>query len=860
MSSIINYSNNYSKYIEKLKFEKSQKAFQQMVNSTQENKSGKILFEENYSDKKVVSAASAYGTDSTKDYGKLDYEDSDNHYKNSKKIESNEAYINQKEYDAISTRVDIKNPEKIKNDISRVEFDSSDFSVKTNFENTEESKSGDKISAVTINEERDGKKAEFETTIENKNGLEINHERIETAKNNDNNIEIEYSPSEKDLNNISNASLDSQKNRDDLIFSIKEEKKARKLFSQRASSGNKLEGEFQHLTAGPKKTEVTNLNRQSPNFSHDKAWEQDYYISNAAEYKYYPFGSYSEINSTQSNAITDAFHTITNASNWSTPGKAIVSSLKVATDVIDMINLVGPSRNIYNSNTANNLRWDLKIASEELNSEKDEINGAISYSYKKTVNDTNGNKKSIWGRSIDITDASLEKEKDDVSINEKLKSQSEDEDGNLADGSVKNEQKQLPGILSNEEETLPLADYEPDKDGISIDEKLKSQFNDDDGNLAENNGKDDKKEIDGDFKNGDASVYGITDFTLGFKGLVINDKDDISIDEKLKSQFNDDADGNLAENNTKDTTIIGEETKLSEEEAKYQPDVTKGNFAYISSEDSESNRWFDDYGYLGKIYVIPPYKQLANTKPESNNDGDETSNNVDVAFRIPLQNNLQFEQISRAAAYNAIQFFGRIGDVQQYSRTGSLDLINLTTKYFVEDEDGSSGKFTMANLQDIEMMYRSLVLPIESSANYLSGDSANSAYYYFTRPPLINIVLNNDGVNDGVPGRNNITDKITEVYNNLFTEIKSNYNEGSGKIEHNIFYKNFVVTNVTIDKNDNEYNYYVDFGKKKYYDKMGFTVTLTILEIDENYLGSISSFNNYYNTLKSRNLLLTPGA
>ena len=121
---------------------------------------------------------------------------------------------------------------------------------------------------------------------------------------------------------------------------------------------------------------------------------------------------------------------------------------------------------------------------------------------------------------------------------------------------------------------------------------------------------------------------------------------------------------------------------------------------------------------------------------------------------------------------------------------------------------------------------------------------------------MINIVLNDEGIVDKniVPTTRTITN-INDVYNNLFTDILSEVGE-DGLMTHKTFFKNFVVTNVTIDKNDNDYNYYVKYNETeksgRYYDKMGFTVSLTILEIDENYLGSIPSFNNYYNTILDR--------
>lgn len=802
------YSNNYSKYIESLKAEKSKKAFQTLVESTKENKEEKISLQENYSEKTLTSAQSIENSASEKERNKLAYNDVYLKGNNSKKIVNEGVYPNQNEYDAISTRVDIREPEKLKANISNVEFSFANSSQKINFEASETIKESNEASEVIINEREDnGKELVFEKDSSDKNSSEINYENFATDKNGDNvlvkenstekesnditqkenaseklrsniskeniesekkkkNLSVKNSESEKTEGNISQENKTSDKNSNGLIYDIiAEKKRSRALLEDDAINEKEGDG-LDYLIAEPRKNEVTNLNRQYIYFNYHpvssallsgsiihgldtKEYEEMEYERNARNYSYYPAGSYSEINSKQAGAITDAFSTITNPSNWDNEGKTIVNSLKVATDVIDMINLVGPSRNIYNSNTANNLRWDLKLPNEKLNNKK-----LASYYVRSKIEDSVSN---------DF-------------LSEEFTSE-------------KNEQKKIPVVNSDDEEVAPIVEQETSKEETNFNDKFKEQINDEDGNLSDG-------------------------------------------DKKIASYY------------------IRHQTE----------DGTDNNFAYIQSKDTASNRWFDESGVLGKIYVIPPYNQLAKTKF---NIGATDENKVDVAFTIPLQNNLQFESISRAAAYTAISFFGRIGDVQQYSKTGSLDLINLTTKYFVEDE--TDGNFTMAKLQDIEMMYRSLVLPIEVSANYLNDDTEDSTYYYFTRPPLINIVLSpdRDEVEGKVPTLSSYDVGSKGVYKNLFTEVVSVYDPNSGAVEygpdgrrasggytHEIFYKNFVVTNVSIDKNDNDYNYYVK--DEKFYDKMGFTVTLTILEIDENYLNSLPSFNNYYNTIMSR--------
>lgn len=819
------YSNNYSKYIESLKAEKSKKAFQTLVESTKENKEEKISLQENYSEKTLTSAQSIENSTSEKERNKLAYNDVYLKGNNSKKIVNEGIYPNQNEYDAISTRVDIREPEKLKTNVSNVEFSSANSSQKINFEASETVKEGKEASEVVINEREDnGKELVFEKDSSDKNSSEINYENFATDKNGDNvlvkenatekesnditqkenaseklrsniskeniesekkkkNLSVKNSESEKAEGNISQENKTSDKNNNGLIYDIIAEKKRSRALLENDAIDEKEGDGLDYLIAEPRKNEVTNLNRQYIYFNYHpvssallsgsiihgldtKEYEEMEYERNARNYSYYPAGSYSEINSKQAGAITDAFSTIANPSNWDNEGKTIVNSLKVATDVIDMINLVGPSRNIYNSNTANNLRWDLKLPNERLSEEKKEIEKA-----SRVILNDNLPEDISETYNLANSDVSLKLiHENDVNIYDKLKEQAKDEDGNISD--------------------------------------LKS-------------------------------------------GRESDDTD--SINDKIKKQG--DKDGDLTEDSSKTNTYI----IRTPDSRDVENDIIT-NFAYIQSKDTASNRWFDESGVLGKIYVIPPYSQLAKTKF---NIGATDENKVDVAFTIPLQNNLQFENISRAAAYTAISFFGRIGDVQQYSKTGSLDLINLTTKYFVEDE--ADGNFTMAKLQDIEMMYRSLVLPIEVSANYLNDDTEDSTYYYFTRPPLINIVLSpdRDEAEGKVPTLNSYDIGSKGVYKNLFTEVVSVYDPGaynsvdergnrtkSGAYTHEIFYKNFVVTNVSIDKNDNDYNYYVK--DEKFYDKMGFTVTLTILEIDENYLNSLPSFNNYYNTIVSR--------
>jgi hypothetical protein len=257
-------------------------------------------------------------------------------------------------------------------------------------------------------------------------------------------------------------------------------------------------------------------------------------------------------------------------------------------------------------------------------------------------------------------------------------------------------------------------------------------------------------------------------------------------------------------------------------QAKEQPSKTV-LFSYDSKINEKEER---ELPIVGNIYVTPPLSDITTTDP----------------FIIPLQNNLEFQAASRAATYNALQFFGRIGDVKQYSRTDSLQAIQLTTEYFVEKDDENGSGYSLRDLQNIEMKYRSLVLPGEITAKYINA-SANS-FQYFTRPPLINIVLGDNAAN--AAGNEIIITKANanNYYANLFTEVvptSANFNSFS------LRYKNFAVANVSINKDTERFNYAVK--DKNYKDTMGFVVELEIIEIDQDYIGSMPSFNTYYKIL-----------
>ena len=829
------YSNNYSKYIETLKAEKSKKAFQELVKNSQEIKSEVVSFIENYSTKETNNLSSKES---------LPNKENSTLYSTSKPIGA-ETFLDADEYSAISTRVEIENGDREKNEVSSVETSDESFENKTiDSKISETEKTGNEIAKVTQNESRSGSEISLENEVSKKEGNNVSLEN-ESAEKAGNAVSEQITDSERNGIDLSREDSAVEKSASNLIYKIIEEKKTKKELTDSVTEDKKGFGSFKDFNSEPKKNAPYNLAKSFQYFLKDgRKYEASQYESNAKNYSYYPAGDYATMESSAGQTVSDIIGTITNKSNWSSPGNAIVSALKVATSVVDMINLSGPSRNIYvDGVTANNLRWDLKVAEQDKNGNNILFEDKPKRNFKATYSD----------------------EENSVYYNTALKAfkTKKDEDTKLKENGTEKEEfaetestdKDLTKIRTLDAKTNLTVPFVGEL--FTADDK---GLEDNDTKLKENGTEKEKFAETKDTDKGNVVLKENGTEKEKFAETKSADKDltkvrTLDAETNLEVPFV----GELFA--TDDKGLEGNDTKLKgngtekEEEFIKPADGDRENTVVLKENGEEKdtrftynlnpNRDFDEYEYLGKIFVIPPFNELSGT--EANGD-----KKINVAFTIPLQNNLQFEQISRAASYNAISFFGRIGDVQQYSKSGSLEAITLTTKYFVEGDDN----FSMAKLQDIEMKYRSLVLPAQSSANYLNSSDTKSTFYYFTRPPVINVVLgkNAHGVNkDGeLPTfTQNYASRVgnANVYKNLFTDVYSTYNDG--KYEHGIFYKNFVVTNVSIDKNDNDYNYYVENGGD-YLDKMGFTVTLTVLEIDENYLGSIPSFNNYYNTIISR--------
>ena len=909
------YSNNYSKYIENLKLEKSRIAFQKLVEDSRENKNPDIRIKEVVSSKDSDSITKEFGI-ASKDNDSLSYE-GELPEKSRNKIDSENVVKSKKSTNKISVddSLSSKSGDEINNESLFSDIEPNDVEYNINEseklysaitgENEQSSKNEQDVSTEGALSDKFGNNINIEEQNSNKTENELNEIHPGSSKARTN-LNKQNTFNSKSNSNLLKENPLSSKTTSDIIKDIKNEKKKAGMFADVITDSKKesnliLERGYQYFLIDP------------------KDYESMMYEKNA-RHGYYPAGSYSEIDSNQKGAIDDLVGTISNDNNWNGGGNTIVSSIKAATDIVDMVNLVGPAKNIGYKNesankhrwtldTANNLRWDLRIDSEYSSDKKNDdfseyhqrqndggysiVNG-FDGGEKKDDDETTIPKKNSKKYSLNVERLEYEYKQKVEGNNEKSGNKSisfkhikgrKTFESNISREAFINSLRRNYEIIRLEkiDGEYPGDDYE-DIELIS-DGEFGSEYG-----ISVDNRKD-KKDFSAEvvvLKNGqhpgNYEQKGDTQYHEAVKtenvAEIESSKDDsalvhdgppkengdLDIDFLEKSSDITDKDGkpyitgNIEINGNQlgvDNFSVLENKKedvpktFKYKVPKTNEDYPTDNIADASYGFTEQDRWYDRPNSIGKIYVMPPYQELK----DSGNLTEDYGGNI--PFSIPLQNNLSFEQISRAATWNAIQFFGRIGDVQQYSKTGNLEAINLTTKYFVETDGSDNSVFTMSRLQDIEMMYRSLVLPASVSANYLYDES--NGYYYFTRPPIINVVLGNPGFIDN--GNVNLEDseyiEHAELpYHNLFTDIYTTRSD-NGELNNQIYYKNFVVTNVTIDKNLNDYNYYIgekENGKEErhYYDTTGFTVTLTLLEIDENYLGSLPSFNNYNYTLQSR--------
>lgn len=236
---------------------------------------------------------------------------------------------------------------------------------------------------------------------------------------------------------------------------------------------------------------------------------------------------------------------------------------------------------------------------------------------------------------------------------------------------------------------------------------------------------------------------------------------------------------------------------------------------------------------LGFIYVTPAYADILLSDKKF--------------YKIPIQTNITLTGDSIEAEYDKIDFLNRVGSVAQYVRTSSRTC-EITTNYFVEAQDSNKGFYTMEKLQEIEYLYKSLVYP---------QTVKKEESIYLSRPPIINIVYGEDvsnNNNETIAFNKNTTLSKEGVINNFFTNVKWGAKTDTATTLNEtgtLFYRSYVITGLAIEKNQEDTPLYMikSSSDDKYYPKdfSGFQVSLSLLEIDPNYLDSNPVMNDYYN-------------
>lgn len=258
----------------------------------------------------------------------------------------------------------------------------------------------------------------------------------------------------------------------------------------------------------------------------------------------------------------------------------------------------------------------------------------------------------------------------------------------------------------------------------------------------------------------------------------------------------------------------------------------------------------------------------------------ENITNSENRFFIPFQFNASIQDGGITAKYNAQEVLGRIGELQSFGGTSGTT-ITLETSYYAthlnnddefkkqekqekgfwenvkealgisefegeEFDTASFGleqmkRFSLENLQTIERGYRSLVYPHSKD----SEEGGKNEYY---APPVVKVQVGNflydDGMNSGMNG----------IYNGLLSymphEVEGKEVESTSILEKPTL-KTFIVTNLTINKNEKEIPYYIS-NNGEVLDLMGFDVSLSLTEVSPTYAYSLPDFKDRMNFITRR--------
>jgi len=210
-----------------------------------------------------------------------------------------------------------------------------------------------------------------------------------------------------------------------------------------------------------------------------------------------------------------------------------------------------------------------------------------------------------------------------------------------------------------------------------------------------------------------------------------------------------------------------------------------------------------------------------------------TDDNTVEPKYIPFQFNPNITEGGISARYTATSILSRIGNLQSFTGTDNLTL-SFSTSY-VPISKNSSDPFSIQDIQLIELAYRSLVFPWFSKSQEAEG-------YKYYKPPLVKIIMGNKFRVNRTSTKLN-TDN--SPYSNLLTYPDDVLNEKiTGNLRH---FKTFIVTNVTILRDENLPYFLDEQDENLLKDTFGYTINMSLIEITPSYHQMFPNFKDYYN-------------
>lgn len=227
---------------------------------------------------------------------------------------------------------------------------------------------------------------------------------------------------------------------------------------------------------------------------------------------------------------------------------------------------------------------------------------------------------------------------------------------------------------------------------------------------------------------------------------------------------------------------------------------------------------------IGSLYVLPV-----------------TADKVSPKY-VPFQFNPTIQESGMSARYTAVTVLSRIGNLQSFVGVDNLN-VTLNTSYFpvsrIKEEP-----FSMQDIQLIELVYRSLVLP------WFSSSETEASQYRYSKPPLIKVIMGN---------KSRVNKSTTELkttnapYSNLLTYPDDVLGDKKGSIQGDLrHFKTFIATSCSITR-DESMPYFLD--KDDDYllkDTFGFNVSMNLTEVTPSYHQIFPNFRDYYDRYTER--------